>query len=68
MRRYVLLTLLLAAVATIVGAGLVTADPTSQRTLDGSGNNVANPTWGTAGAQYLRVAQPNYADVFKVAD
>jgi hypothetical protein len=32
------------------------------RTLDGSGNNVAHPTWGQAGTPYLRVAAPNYAD------
>src|SRR5205814_3037653 len=24
--------------------------------------NVANPTWGQIGTQYLRVASPNYAD------
>jgi hypothetical protein len=32
------------------------------RTLDGSNNNRGNPTWGQAGTQYSRVAEPNYAD------
>jgi hypothetical protein len=62
MRRYALLTTLLATAAAIVGAGSVSADSSSGRTLDGSGNNLAHPTWGQAGTQYLRVASPNYAD------
>ncbi len=37
----------------------------SVRSLDGSGNNLAHPTWGQAGAQYLRVAPANYADGIK---
>jgi hypothetical protein len=32
------------------------------RTLDGSGNNVAHPTWGQAGTAYPRVGPANYAD------
>ena len=35
------------------------------RSLDGSGNNLAHPTWGQAGTQYLRVAPANYADGIK---
>jgi hypothetical protein len=35
------------------------------RSLDGSGNNVAHPTWGQAGQQYLRVAPATYADGIK---
>src|SRR5262245_35404511 len=62
MHRYVLLATALLVVATIVGTGSVGADPTSGRTLDASGNNVAHPAWGQAGAQYSRVAAPNYAD------
>jgi hypothetical protein len=31
------------------------------RTLDGSDNNVAHPTWGKAGTPYARIAQPDYA-------
>ena len=42
------------------------APPTLQsllvRTLDGRGNNVFHPDWGTADTQYLRVAPPRYAD------
>jgi len=59
MHRRVPLTVLLATVTTIVGAGAASA---ADRTLDGSGNNVAHPAWGQAGTQYLRVAPPNYAD------
>ena len=62
MHRYALSTILLVVVATTVGAGQVSADSFPGRTLDGSGNNVAHPTWGQAGTQYLRVAHPNYAD------
>nr|MCH9815753.1 peroxidase family protein [Actinomycetes bacterium] len=32
------------------------------RTLDGSGNNTRDPSLGSAGTQYLRQADPNYAD------
>jgi hypothetical protein len=34
----------------------------TQRTLDGSRNNLQHPTWGQAGTQYRRVAAANYAD------
>ncbi len=32
------------------------------RSIDGSGNNIGNPTWGDAGSQLLRVAAPVYDD------
>ncbi|WP_460518707.1 peroxidase family protein [Flindersiella endophytica] len=32
------------------------------QSLDGSGNNAANPSWGQGGTQYARVAAANYAD------
>jgi hypothetical protein len=32
------------------------------RSLDGSANNLEHPEWGKAGAPYLRIARPNYAD------
>ena len=32
------------------------------RSIDGSGNNVANPTWGSANVQLLRQAAPAYSD------
>ena len=46
MRRYVLTTLVLATVAATMGAGSVSADSFTARTIDGSGNNLAHPTWG----------------------
>ena len=36
--------------------------PAENRSLDGSGNNAANPEWGRAGTQYLRAGTPSYAD------
>ncbi|MGY1592744.1 peroxidase family protein [Geodermatophilus sp. SYSU D00708] len=36
--------------------------PAAPRSLDGSGNNLANADWGRAGTPYLRVAAPAYAD------
>jgi hypothetical protein len=35
---------------------------TRPQSLDGSGNNRRNPTWGQTGTNYSRVAPPNYAD------
>ena len=50
-------------------AGIVTVAQTAQaavpfpiENLNGSGNNVANPTWGQAGRPYARVAPAAYAD------
>jgi hypothetical protein len=45
----------------IAPAGVVAQDD-SARTLDGSRNNLAHPTWGKAGVQYRRLAPANYAD------
>jgi hypothetical protein len=36
--------------------------PSSFRSIDGSGNNIANPTWGQAGTDLLRVSPVAYAD------
>lgn len=49
------------ALTFVVAATASAADPTT-RTLDGSGNNVAHPTWGRAATDYRRVATPAYAD------
>ena len=38
------------------------AVPFPIESLDGSGNNTANPTWGQSGRPYLRVAPATYAD------
>jgi hypothetical protein len=32
------------------------------RTIDGSGNNIANPTWGQAGTDLIRISPVAYAD------
>jgi len=44
-----------------VAAGAATV-PFQPRSLDGAGNNQRHDDWGRAGTQYLRLAQPNYAD------
>ncbi len=56
MRKVVLSALLVLLVVTPAGAAV----PLVPRTLDGGGNNVANPTWGQTNTQYIRVAAPNY--------
>ncbi|HET9140702.1 peroxidase family protein, partial [Actinophytocola sp.] len=38
------------------------AVPFAIQSLDGSGNNVANPTWGATGRPYARVAAARYTD------
>ncbi len=60
-----IVALAIAALAIAGGAGAATGPPQQQpevRSLDGSGNNVRNPTWGQTFTQYLRVTDPNYAD------
>ncbi|HYQ67800.1 peroxidase family protein [Actinophytocola sp.] len=63
------LPLALSAVTAMVLATLVSADwpasaavPFEIQSLDGSGNNVANPTWGQSGRPYARVAPARYTD------
>ena len=36
------------------------------RSINGSGNNIANPTWGEANTQLLRLANPAYEDGLSV--
>jgi hypothetical protein len=50
-----------AAVAMALVAPVAFADPV-YRSLDGSGNNVANPTWGMAGSALVRIGPDTYAD------
>jgi hypothetical protein len=56
------------AVATVVATGLsaplpaLAAEPFEIQSLDGSGNNLANPTWGQGGRPCSRVAPARYAD------
>jgi len=49
-------------VASPAYAADTTALPFEIRSLDGSGNNVANPTWGKVGLPYSRVTPAVYAD------
>jgi hypothetical protein len=51
----------LVTLTTTNGAGALD-DPTNDRTIDGSNNNVAHPTWGQANIQYRRNAAARYAD------
>lgn len=66
-RRRLPLALTVAA-ATVLATGVATpwpalaAVPFEIQSLDGSGNNLANPTWGQSGRPYSRVAPARYAD------
>lgn len=42
--------------------GLLSQAPLSSYSVDGAGNNVANPDWGSAGADLLRLAPAAYGD------
>jgi hypothetical protein len=57
------------AVAAAVAGGIIAITPTASasvpfeaESLDGSSNNLANPTWGQAGRPYARVGTAHYAD------
>jgi peroxidase len=43
------------------------AAPPEFRSFDGTGNNLANPLWGSAGTDYARMARVDYADGFSTA-
>ena len=43
------------------------AAPPEFRSFDGTGNNLANPLWGTAGTDYARMARVDYADGISAA-
>jgi peroxidase len=38
------------------------AVPDEYRSLDGTGNNISNPSWGSVGTQLLRMVAEDYAD------
>jgi hypothetical protein len=40
------------------------SSPTEVRSIDGTGNNVAHPAWGSAGVDLLRTAPAAYSDGF----
>jgi hypothetical protein len=61
------------AVVTAVAGGVLAVAPTASaavsfqvESLDGSGNNAANPTWGQAGKPYARVGTAHYSDGISV--
>ncbi|HEX8343305.1 MAG TPA: peroxidase family protein, partial [Actinoplanes sp.] len=57
------LSVLMSAATVAVGAPAAHAAlPFEVPSLDGRGNNVANPNWGRAGQQYSRVGTAHYAD------
>ncbi|MDQ1655176.1 MAG: peroxidase [Cryptosporangiaceae bacterium] len=66
--RYALLATTAIGIALAVPAGSMTAASaaactvTTERTLDGSCNNLANPDWGRANTPYIRVAPAHYLD------
>ena len=41
--------------------------PPEFRSFDGTGNNLANPLWGSAATDYARMARVDYADGFSAA-
>ncbi|MFL6145254.1 MAG: peroxidase family protein [Labedaea sp.] len=45
-----------------MGGSATAAVPFAIQSLDGSGNNAANPAWGQSGRPYARVAAARYAD------
>jgi len=49
----------IAAVVLVLGAASIEAE---DRSIDGSGNNETNTTWGAANTQLIRIAAPQYAD------
>jgi hypothetical protein len=58
-----------AAVVAVITGGIIAIAPAASASvpfevenLNGSGNNVNNPTWGQAGTPYARVGTAHYAD------
>jgi peroxidase len=66
MRRYGVLSgiLSLTFITLLVCATLSIAQvlPDEYRSIDGSGNNISNPSWGSVGTQLLRIVGEDYAD------
>ncbi len=48
--------------AIVVAAGLPASAMAENRTIDGAGNNIANPNWGASNAQLLRFSPNAYGD------
>jgi hypothetical protein len=58
----IVLVAFLTAAGTVMATPAHAAVPFEVQSLDGSGNNVANPTWGQANTPYSRVAPARYAN------
>jgi peroxidase len=56
------LGLTLAASLSLVLGQTGSATAVSLRSIDGTGNNIANPNWGATNTQLLRLASPDYGD------
>jgi hypothetical protein len=68
-KKWLRLALPVGAVAALAAGVLIAVAPSASASvrfevenLDGSGNNIDNPTWGQAGQPYLRVGTAHYAD------
>jgi len=57
-------SILLFVAGTLFSAEAVAQFPLEFRTLDGTDNNAANPFWGSADIELLRVTGPDYGDGF----
>ena len=64
MRRFsaAFLTLIYLATLTSIPNHVAAEDLADHRSVDGSGNNEAVPTWGSAGINLLRITPSDYAD------
>lgn len=51
-----------AAVESLEERQLLSAAVADVRSIDGTGNNLAHPEWGSAGSQLLRIAEADYGD------
>ncbi len=50
-------------VSLVASAGMAASAIAEDRSIDGSGNNIANPTWGEADSQLLRQGTVAYGDL-----
>ena len=57
------ISLMLAASAAVSLVTSLPAEAGSFRSIDGSGNNITNPTWGETDTELLRLVSPRSEDV-----
>ncbi len=60
------ISLMLAASAAVSLVTSLPAEAGSFRSIDGSGNNITNPTWGETDTELLRLVSPAYEDGLSV--